>query len=366
MSEKLTAISLFSGAGGMDVGFAKSNFDILFANDIDRAACETYNLNHTTKIKHGDLRSYFEELKDHKGINVVFGGPPCQGFSVAGKMDPNDDRSQLIWSFFDAVEVTKPDVFVCENVKALAVNKRWHAVRDGLIERAEALGYNTTLIVLKASDFGVPQARERMFLIGIKKTRKKISSSELSEAINLCLAKKHRKPQTIRQLVKKLGPQGNPNNMRKCSAVITFAKNPILRKSPYAGMLFNGAGRPINPDGVALTLAASMGGNKTPIIDESEVFKNMDSYIEKYHQSLMNGREPKEGIAPKRLRRITVDEALAIQSFPKKYKLSGSQSSMYKQIGNAVPCKLAEAVGKTVHEILDLTVPHFIEAHRST
>jgi DNA (cytosine-5)-methyltransferase 1 len=97
-----------------------------------------------------------------------------------------------------------------------------------------------------------------------------------------------------------------------------------------------------------------MGGNKTPIIDELEVFEGALSFVEEYHARLVKGGEPYKGDAPNRLRRLTVDECLAIQTFPTGYKLAGEQSAMYRQIGNAVPCKLAEAVGTAVSKLLDV------------
>ncbi|WP_409419748.1 DNA cytosine methyltransferase [Marinomonas sp. RS-M-Aa-14] len=355
-----SAVSLFSGAGGMDVGFANAGFDVVFANDINKAACDTYNLNHSITSLCGDLRDYKDHLSKFRNVDLVFGGPPCQGFSVAGKMNPEDERSQLIWSFFDKIQLLKPRAFVCENVKALAVNKRWSLVRDGLIEKSNSLGYITALIVLNASDYGVSQARERMFLVGVEKGKAKVSSLEFQAALMASLDLKKESPIVVSDLIRSLGPAGSLNNSRTCSAIITYAKNPVLRKSPYAGMLFNGAGRPINPNGVALTLAASMGGNKTPIIDEAEIFNGEPSYVVNYHGQLLKGLAPRTGIAPSRLRRITVDEALAIQSFPHDYKMAGSQSAMYRQIGNAVPCRLAEVVAKTVSDVLSVGLKGFI------
>lgn len=352
MKGSRSAVSLFSGAGGMDVGFVNAGFDVVFANDIDKAACDTFNLNHSVTSLCGDLRDHQNSVSQFKGVDMVFGGPPCQGFSVAGKMDPHDERSKLIWSFLDNVGLLKPKAFVCENVKALAVNNRWSLVRDGLIEKSYSLGYITALLVLNASDYGVPQARERMFLVGIQAAQCKLSSAALKATLIAYLNAQKRVPIVIADLIRGLGPAGSINNSRTCSAIITYAKNPVLRKSPYAGMLFNGAGRPINSNGIALTLAASMGGNKTPIVDEAEIFNGEPSYVVSYHKQLLSGGGVRTGIAPSRLRRITIDEALAIQSFPHDYKMTGSQSAIYRQIGNAVPCRLAEVVARSVDELL--------------
>ncbi len=329
----------------MDVGFERAGFRIEWANDLNQAACETYKLNHPGRIVCGPIQDLYETLAQFSGVDLVFGGPPCQGFSVAGKMDPDDQRSQLLWRFFDVVEITKPASFVCENVKALAKLSKWSRVRRRMLERATALGYELRLLVLDARDFGVSQGRERMFLLGIRTGR--------IERTEDAFEAHRRKAPVLRQLFEGLGKAGSPTNSRTCSAKITIAASPVMRRSPYAGMLFNGQGRPLNPDGYASTMHASMGGNKTPIIDELHFQCEAPSWIEWYHSHLMNGGDPL-GFedAPDRLRRLTVDEAIRIQTFPHHYKFHGTQGQVFTQVGNAVPCDLAWAVGKVMMQLL--------------
>lgn len=357
MTSGFEAISLFSGAGGMDVGFYQAGFSIRFANELDPVACETYRRNGLGKIHVGDLDDYWTELTSVSSPDVVFGGPPCQGFSVAGKMDPKDERSKLMHRFFDVVELTKPSAFVCENVKALAVLSRWEALRGRLVRRAEKLGYRTALFVLDSSSFRVPQARERMFLMGIRANLTSLSNQGLHAEFTKRLERHKSKAPTMAEVIRRLGPAGNERNSRVCNAKVTFAKNPVLRRSPYAGMLFNGAGRPIDPNGVSSTLPASMGGNKTPIVDEAEIFDGEPSYVVEYHRRLQAGGKPYQGTAPTRLRRLTVDECLAIQTFPEGFALAGPQSARYRQIGNAVPCRLAFCVAESLKEILSSLTP---------
>ena len=164
----LTAVSLFSGAGGMDVGVHESGFEIVLANDIDPDACATYRLNHGEVIVEGSITSLMPTFEHLADVDLIFGGPPCQGFSVAGKMDPSDPRSSMMMSFFDVVETVSPRAFICENVKALAVLSKWEPVRRELMERANKK-YHAVLVVVTASDFGVPQSRERMFIVGVRK-----------------------------------------------------------------------------------------------------------------------------------------------------------------------------------------------------
>ena len=141
--EKMTAISLFSGAGGLDVGFERAGFETVFANEFDHDAAEAWRANRPQSANvmvEGDIHDHIGELTKYKGVDVLFGGPPCQGFSVAGKMDPSDARSQLVWIFMDAVEIVHPKVFVMENVAALGTLDKWKSVRDGIVERGQALG----------------------------------------------------------------------------------------------------------------------------------------------------------------------------------------------------------------------------------
>lgn len=345
MKKKFKAISLFSGAGGMDVGFKNAGFDVVWANEIDADASKSYEHNHPeTHLEKGDIRNQYKELSQIKDIDVIFGGPPCQGFSVAGKMDPNDERNKLIWSFLDIVNLVKPKAFVMENVKALGKLEKWKSVREKIFEISQDMGYTCNSFVLNSAEFGVPQKRERVFFVGF--LNKNISTETLENRLQNLKSK----PKSLRDTLKHLGPAGTDKNPLTCTAKITFATNPVMRKSPYAGMLFNGMGRPLNIDELSTTLPASMGGNKTPIIDEEYLHgKSQENWIVEYHRMLEDKQFiPNFEIAPKRLRRLTIKEAALIQTFPESYDFKGSKSSIYRQIGNAVPCLLAQAVGELV------------------
>lgn len=116
---QLTAVSLFTGAGGMDLGFERAGIKVVFANELMKEAAQTYRANHPNSVMvNDDINNVMDSLSQYEGADLVFGGPPCQEFSVAGKMDPDDDRSKLIFTFLDVVERVKPRAFVMENVKA--------------------------------------------------------------------------------------------------------------------------------------------------------------------------------------------------------------------------------------------------------
>ena len=347
-----TAISLFTGAGGMDIGFERAGVKTLFANELMKEAAETYNANHDAGIMiNDDINNCLKMLNKFKGVNFVYGGPPCQGFSVAGKMDPDDNRSKLIFTFLDVVEIVHPNVFVMENVKALGVLDKWDLVRKKYLARANLLGYNCVPIVLNATEYGVSQKRERVFFIGVRDNRDPFFESKMRE----CIEAQKKKAPTIRNLLFSLGYAGTENNPITCTAKITFSTNPVMRKSPYAGMYFNGQGRPINVDGYANTLPASMGGNKTPFVDEEYLYGNAkEDWVVSYHAGLLSKKiKPEFKEAPKRLRRLTIREAIRIQSFPDNYIFCGNKGKIYTQIGNAVPCKMAEAVARGIIEFMN-------------
>jgi DNA (cytosine-5)-methyltransferase 1 len=257
-------------------------------------------------------------------------------------MRDNDPRSQHVWTFLKTVAELQPQAFVMENVKSLAVNPRWQALMGSLHTFAEQVaGYSTRVWVLNASHYGVPQGRERMFMVGIRNGelhKPRPSSAD--------------RPPTTRQALANHPAFGRPGNDSLCTALVTPARNPVLRRSPYAGMLFNGKGRALNLDAPASTLPATMGGNRTPIIDQLELEgRAEENWVVGYHRRLTAGRKPVLKV-PKRMRRLTVEEAAVLQTFPSSWRFVGRQSSRYRQIGNAVPPLLARAVAEQLAEDL--------------
>lgn len=342
----LTTVSLYCGAGGLDLGFQRAGFKLVWAIDADPWAVRTYADAVGPHVVCGDVLDV--DPPELPKPEVVIGGPPCQGFSVIGRMDPSDPRSRHVWHFLDVVERFKPRAFVMENVKALAVSPRWATLRAGLEQRARALGYSVETFVLNAADYDVPQARERMFMIGLCGAQP-LKPAELTAGC----------PPTVRDALSALPPVGAPGNDGICRAKVVPAKVPVMRPSPYRGsLLFNGSGRPLLLDAPAKTLPASMGGNATPIIDQKELESGARPWVVDYHARLLAGSRPLKR-APKRMRRITVQEAAALQTFPRGMTFHGPQVAQYRQIGNAVPPNLAYAVACSVRAALE-------EAHHET
>lgn len=343
----LSVISLFTGAGGLDTGFSLAGFKTVWANDINADACATFSRNHGTGIIHcGDLQGLSTSLAEVETPDALIGGPPCQGFSVAGYMNMNDPRSELVFTYMNVLRIVRPRAFVLENVKALATLAKFRPIRERLLREAREAGYNVELIVVRASNFGVPQARDRMLIVGFREHK-------ASNFVKHLETMKEAAPK-LREAISHLGRAGTESNTRICHAKISIARRPVLRSSPYAGMLFNGQGRPLNADGYASTLPASMGGNRTPIIDEEQFYGDRTAWVDSYHSALVDGEMAgEEKYAPSRLRRLTIDEAAAIQTFPHGYEFIGRSSSVYKQIGNAVPCELARRIAISIKAVLE-------------
>lgn len=345
----IKAISLFSGAGGMDVGFEAAGVNVVLANEIDKTAAKTYAANHPdTELLVDDINNIFSRLSEFKGTDLIFGGPPCQGFSVIGKMNPEDVRSQLIWSFLKAVEIVKPRAFVMENVKALAYISKWKDVREEYIRQANQLGYGCVPFIINAAEYGAPQKRERVFFVGIR------NDYNFADKLTILIEKQKRRAPTIRELFSDLGPAGTDKNPSTCRAKITFAVKPVMRRIPYDCLMFNGIGRPIDPDGYSRTVTASMGGNMTLIVDDVYLHDaSADNWIQDYYNKLVNHEiVPEFKEAPARLRRLTIKETARIQTFPDSYVFIGPKTNVYKQIGNAVPCEMAKTVAVAVTSYL--------------
>ena len=168
METEIRTISLFSGAGGLDTGAIRAGASIIWANDMMKESCDTYRKNIGPHIEQGDINTKIEKLKEFENIDLVIGGLRAKFFSFAGKMDANDPRSQLIWSYARVIEAVSPRAFVMENVKALATLDKWNAVRDRLLHLLRSYGYMVNMMVLNAADYDVPQARERVFVVGFK------------------------------------------------------------------------------------------------------------------------------------------------------------------------------------------------------
>jgi DNA (cytosine-5)-methyltransferase 1 len=164
---KNKVVSLFSGGGGLDLGFIESGYDIIWAIDNEKNAVETYKYNIGSHIVHDDINKI--DISTIPLCDIVIGGPPCQSFSLAGKRKSDDARGRLVWKYIEIIEHLKPQAFVFENVTGLlsAKNKRGEKILTLLKHAFKKIGYEISLQVINAAEYGIPQVRKRVFIVGL-------------------------------------------------------------------------------------------------------------------------------------------------------------------------------------------------------
>lgn len=165
---KTRVVSLFSGGGGLDYGFQKEGYDILWAIDNNQNAVDTYRHNIGKHIICADINSI--DKKELPECDVVIGGPPCQSFSLIGKRNTEDARAQLVWKYREMISFLQPKAFLFENVTGLmsAKDRQGNSILDMLKQSFHEIGYTISQKVLNAADYGVPQRRKRLILVGLK------------------------------------------------------------------------------------------------------------------------------------------------------------------------------------------------------
>lgn len=323
----MNVIDLFSGPGGLSLGLKRAGYRVIANVEINRDAMDTY-ASHDSEATHfnEDVRSI--SFGNYRGLtDLVAGGPPCQPFSIGGHRKANADSRDMIPEFIRCLQEARPEAFIMENVPGLLL-KRTRPYFDSVLVRLSAAGYRLNWAVLNAADYGIPQKRKRLFILGSRKMQLRFPAP--SHGLGTTL------PHVSALEVLGNRPVGEPPNCQ-----VKFAKNPDLRPSPYAGHVYNGGGRPIDPNGPCHTILASSGGYKTHWIDTQNV-------APEYHAHLMSGGTPREGFVPG-ARRLSVEECAIIQTFPRGFVFSGKRSSQYTQVGDAVPPELAFVVARSVY-----------------
>ncbi|HEX4180974.1 MAG TPA: DNA cytosine methyltransferase [Caulobacteraceae bacterium] len=319
----LTAVDLFCGAGGLSLGFEAAGIESVFAVEIVDDAVATYRATFPKATVHlGDIRQV--DFTRWRGVDVVAGGPPCQPFSTGGLQRGREDLRDFLPEFVRAVLEVRPRAFIMENVPGLiGFGDYLNDVLAPLFEHYSI----AAPAVLNAADYGVPQSRRRLIVVGSR------------DSGSFRLPERTAGGRVPAGMVLSGASLGEPNTSK-----VVYAKRPDLRPNPYHGQLFNGGGRPIDLERPAPTILASAGGNKTHFLD-------LKGRVPVYHRHLSRGGAPYVGELPG-ARRLTVLESAALQSFPERVRFSGSRSSQYTQVGNAVPPLLARFVGEAVVEQL--------------
>ncbi len=343
------AIDLFAGAGGLSLGLHRAGWNVVAAIEVDGWAVATYKENFpSTDVICSDIRAI--DFRQFQGIDLIAGGPPCQPFSVAGKQLSLADPRDMVPEFIRAVKEIRPKVFVMENVPGLQTSKNLY-YSQWVCRQFKELGYSVYVDILDAASYAVPQHRSRIFFVGLPE------GTPFTFPLRTHGSGTPR-PYVASRLVLADRPDNKSLNAIALSdepntAIVTYAKKPVLRPSPWAGMLVNGGGRPINLNEPSPTIPATAGGNRTQIVD-------FDGVLLEYHRYLMAGGKPKSGRV-EGVRRLTIRESARLQSFPDTFVFKGPKTAQYKQVGNAIPPLLAKAVGEAIYKVLYFAQPRAIQ-----
>lgn len=365
---KFTFVDLFAGCGGLSLGMEQAGFIPVFANEIWDDAAETYRRNRGMSEKNvfvGDIKYLVEHLQDFKlpkDITMVCGGPPCQGFSMANRHRVIDDpRNHLYKSYVEFLSMVRPRCFVMENVRGMISRI------DEIVDNFRTMlgeDYSFDYSLLNAVDFGVPQNRVRFILIG---NRVGVNSTEILADIKANKSKGHLLRDAIEGLPG-LGHKAEKGKSEEESDAVGYFEREFeypqtefyrfLNGRRTITSLYNHKNRYNNLRDIEIYTRLPQGGNSLhpSIADIMPYGKRNDIFKDKYFK-LEEDKVCKTitshmrfdcnmYIHPWFARGLTAREAARIQTFPDDFVFYGPQNSWYGQIGNAVPVKLAYAIGK--------------------
>lgn len=342
-------VSLFSGAGGLDLGLLRAGFQPGLMVDASSTACSTLRrAMPTAGVLPADIHDVInaetvKTLADVAPVSLVAGQPPLVPGPVKSEapVDPDSDNPQLLYRFMDVVAQGRPTAFVLASIPALA-GERWNAVLERLRHTARTLGYDTFAPVIGADEYGTPQRKDRLFLIGMPKGTK----LEVSAAVRV--PSKVSAGTALRALEREILSGKRAIRDLPCPSGVHLHERPVVRASAYSGQLLTGPGRIIDLRRPAPALPSAIGGNKTPVLDMTQLEFDATPWIEGYHAYLKARGVPGEYGSEGKMRRLSLRECAVVQGFPADYPFSGSPLAQFKQVGSAVPPQLGEAVGRAV------------------
>ena len=338
-------LDLFCGCGGLSLGFEKAGYNVLLGVDVWKDALKTYKANHlNSNILCADLSTLSpEEVStkiEGKVVDVIIGGPPCQGFSIAGKRIVDDERNTLYKSFVRMVAHFKPKAFVLENVPNI-LTMGSGAIKDAIIKDFESLGYKVVTKVLLASNYGVPQNRKRAIFVGLKSKQEfEYPVPTVESAI------------TVREAI---------SDLPECS--ISEGDNyPMEPQSEYQRFMRNNSKGIYNHE---ITIHNDKTKEIISLVPDGGNYKNLPLELQatrKVHiaWTRLNSSKPSITIDTGHnhhfhyvFNRVpTVRESARIQSFPDDFIFLCGKTSQLKQVGNAVPPLMAEVIAKKLKGFL--------------
>ena len=323
-------VSLFAGAGGLDMGFEKAGYDIVVANEFDSSIWETYEKNHKAPLLRGDICQISSDaFPDCDGI---IGGPPCQSWSEAGSLRGiNDPRGQLFFEYIRILKDKQPAFFLAENVKGMMAQRHNDAVK-GIIAQFEDAGYDVYLSLLNASDYKIAQDRKRVFYIGFRKDLRACFSFPQPYVNKLTLK------DVIYDLRNTAIPAAPKNKTNGDDCIIP---NHEYFTGAYS-TIFMSRNRVRQWDEQAFTVQAS--GRQCQLHPQAPVMPKVAKDLNKFVEGQVH-----------LYRRLTVRECARIQGFPDNFIFYYKDlNDGYKMIGNAVPINLAFEIANEIKKALSI------------
>lgn len=330
-------ISLFTGCGGMDFGAHAAGAEIMFANDIDRDACDTFaKYFPSVQISRADIT----DVRMFPRAELLIGGYPCQSFSMGGNRDPHSDsRTELYKHFARCLAVTQPEFFIAENVSGLQKLRSGVFLQEQLraFDCAGENGYRTTFQAIDAKDYGIPQTRKRLFIVGVRKDMDKVFQFPQRTHGHKSKKEPWLQPYASHGEVIKdlpLWPTGEfyerPHDPEGHWSWYYMSRN---RKQPWSRPSFT-----IVANWRHITLHPASPVMKLTWSDLANGWKQRWDFSNEYEHVKENRNRPTLEVA----RRLSWRECARIQTFPDGFEPVGDVESKFQQIGNAVPPKLAE------------------------
>jgi DNA (cytosine-5)-methyltransferase 1 len=346
-NHKLKVLDLFSGCGGLSFGFVKQGFDVVAGVDNWKDSLITFEHNHpSAKGILMDLGEFNpKELQKLVGkVDIIIGGPPCQGFSISGKRNPDDPRNRLYTGFVKTVALMKPRAFMLENVPNLiSITKK--KIKNQIIKDFTSLKYEVKYKVMLASDYGVPQNRRRVVFVGTLGH----NGFEFPESIFSDPKSKVTVQQALSDLPDKSVEDGTENKKKPASDY----QSDMRKKT---NKIFNH--QITNHDQKTIETIALVpdGGNYKNLPVHLQRTRKVNIAWTRYSSSkpsLTIDTGHRHHFHYKHNRIPTVRESARLQSFPDDFVFMGSKTSQYKQVGNAVPPLMAEQIAKTLAKVLN-------------
>jgi len=348
-AKKLGVLDLFCGAGGLSYGFECAGFDILVGIDNDKMALKTFVDNHKgAQAICGDITqiSYEENIKPLIGertVDVIIGGPPCQGFSLSGPRNFDDPRNKLYLSYIRLVEEIKPRAFVIENVPGL-VALFGGEVKDNIVKKFTEMGYNVQYRILCAADYGVPQNRKRVVFVGTKEGEKKFSYPQPQQEQVTCSMALADLP----ALEHTLGEE----RQEYASAVQNDYQKLMRSQSAY---VYNHVAAAHSEKVQHIISLVPDGGNYKDLPAEFRETRNFHVAwtrfaSEKPAPTIDTGH--RHHFHYKYNRVPTVRECARLQSFPDHFLFEGNKTQQFRQVGNAVPPLMAQRIAEQLINVL--------------